>query len=197
MNGDRRAGFTLVELVLAVALLGLVAVPLSMALSLAFRTEGETTDRFTGSVGAQLTMLYFVPDVQSASYIDTIQSTLPSAPNSCAQSGDSVVLRLGWTETPTTGATTATMQTYVRRGSGTAAELLRLSCTGASLSALGAPARTTVLASGVTAATVPACSGACSARLLTLNVTEQTPSQAAASPPGGYSFSITARRRPA
>lgn len=60
------AGFTLVELMVAVVIMGIVIAPLSAGMFVALRTMDETSNRRAGSNDAQLLSLYLPPDVQSA-----------------------------------------------------------------------------------------------------------------------------------
>ena len=62
-RGD--AGFTLVELVVAIVLLGIIAVPLGSALLSFFRNTNATSDRLAESHDAQISSAYFGQDVQS------------------------------------------------------------------------------------------------------------------------------------
>lgn len=60
------AGFTLVELLLAVAILGIVIVPLTGAIIVGLRTMDQTSHRYAASNDAQVLTRYLPPDVQSA-----------------------------------------------------------------------------------------------------------------------------------
>jgi prepilin-type N-terminal cleavage/methylation domain-containing protein len=62
---DQR-GFTLVELMVATAILGVVIAPLGAAFIVTFKTTGDATNRIAGSVDAQRLSIYLPPDVQSA-----------------------------------------------------------------------------------------------------------------------------------
>src|SRR5688572_11903328 len=87
----REAGFTLPELVLAVAILGLVMAPLTAGIIIFLRSFDDTEDRMVASHDAQLVSVYLPGDVQSATSVDT------SGIGAC--SGQPSVLRLGWTAT--------------------------------------------------------------------------------------------------
>lgn len=61
------AGFTLVELLAAVAILGIVILPLTGGIILGLRTMNSTTNRYSSSNDAQVLSRYLPPDVQSSS----------------------------------------------------------------------------------------------------------------------------------
>jgi prepilin-type N-terminal cleavage/methylation domain-containing protein len=60
-------GFTLVELLLAVVVLGMIVVALGSAFSVGVRSMNDTSDRLSGSSDAQQLSVFFPPDVESAS----------------------------------------------------------------------------------------------------------------------------------
>ncbi len=66
------AGFTLVELMVAVAITGLVIAPLAAGMFVALRTMNATTNRRATSADGQQLSLYLPPDIQSA---DNAKST--------------------------------------------------------------------------------------------------------------------------
>jgi prepilin-type N-terminal cleavage/methylation domain-containing protein len=59
-------GFTLVELLMAIVILGIIIGPLSAGFFIALRTTDETSNRRAGSHDAQLLSIYLPPDVQNA-----------------------------------------------------------------------------------------------------------------------------------
>ena len=59
-------GFTLVELMVAVAITGIVIAPLAAGMFVVLRTMDQTTNRRASSADAQQLSLYLPPDVQSA-----------------------------------------------------------------------------------------------------------------------------------
>jgi prepilin-type N-terminal cleavage/methylation domain-containing protein len=63
-RGDDR-GLTLIELMLAVVLLGIIVVPLASALISFFHNTNATTNRLTESHDEQIAAAYFAQDVQS------------------------------------------------------------------------------------------------------------------------------------
>ncbi|MEV4314362.1 prepilin-type N-terminal cleavage/methylation domain-containing protein [Actinocrispum sp. NPDC049592] len=62
---EREAGFTLVELLIAIVIIGVITVPLANALMGSLRNTGETSNRLELSHDAQLTAAYFAKDVSS------------------------------------------------------------------------------------------------------------------------------------
>jgi prepilin-type N-terminal cleavage/methylation domain-containing protein len=59
-------GFTLVELMLTVALLGIVMAPIGAAFVVGLRSSSDAASRLTESRGAQITAAFFARDVQGA-----------------------------------------------------------------------------------------------------------------------------------
>lgn len=82
-------GFTLVELVIVVAILGILLVAITAGFVTGFRVVDDTNERLIESHDAQLSAAYFANDVQSAV---TIEPTDFSAYGACA--GPNVILAL-------------------------------------------------------------------------------------------------------
>jgi prepilin-type N-terminal cleavage/methylation domain-containing protein len=77
MSGDRRQdGFTLVELLVAIAILAVIAAPLSMGLITGLRFLGRTDEKFNDSRSSLISAAYFASDVAGA---NTIVKTDPTA----------------------------------------------------------------------------------------------------------------------
>lgn len=68
------AGFTLIELMMAIVILGIIIGPLTAGLIVGLRTSADTQNRLTGSNDAQMLSIYLPPDVQSAD--DAITSAI-------------------------------------------------------------------------------------------------------------------------
>jgi prepilin-type N-terminal cleavage/methylation domain-containing protein len=137
------AGFTLVELIVAIVLLGIIAVPLGSALISFFHNTNATTDRLAESHDAQIASAYFGQDVEN---IGVRTWNLPSGPyalgtsvetNAPPKSGTfpcglatdaNAVIRMAWDDP--TGASTLRKVTvsYVVRQVGTEKQLHRMRC---------------------------------------------------------------------
>lgn len=85
-------GFTLVELLIVVAVLPLVVGSITAGFLVTLSNKNTTQSRFSDSHDAQLTSTYFVRDVQSASLVSTSGSTF------CGRS--SYLLGLAWYQQP-------------------------------------------------------------------------------------------------
>jgi prepilin-type N-terminal cleavage/methylation domain-containing protein len=66
---DRERGFTLVELLVAITILGVIATPLSMAFITGVRFLGHTDEKFNDSRSALVSAAYFAGDVSGANVI--------------------------------------------------------------------------------------------------------------------------------
>jgi prepilin-type N-terminal cleavage/methylation domain-containing protein len=60
------AGLTLVEMLVAIAILGVIMVPLASGIFVGLRATSSTTNRLVSSMDAQRLSVYFPPDVQSS-----------------------------------------------------------------------------------------------------------------------------------
>ena len=134
MRGRDDDGFTLVELVLAVTLMGVVIGAVASAMIVMFTTTGETTERLSESPDLQLAAAYFGSDVQSAKTFT----------GSCGPAGTALVT-MAWTDpgaSPNPAAADDTERTvrYVVETAGTQKTLVRYACTGS-----GSPDKTTLV----------------------------------------------------
>ncbi len=98
------SGFTLVELLLVIVLLGIIIAPLTAGLMVGLRTTDETANRLAGSNDAQLLSIWLPPDIQSTGNQAGDVVFSPTANTEC--SGVSNRLGLRWRETQ--GAVTTT-----------------------------------------------------------------------------------------
>lgn len=91
------SGMTLIELLMAMAILMIIITPIIGAFFLALVTADSTSQRVTDSGGAQILSSYLSSDVQSAS--DTVRDEAPFDCDSDA------VLELGWRDAKTGDST--------------------------------------------------------------------------------------------
>lgn len=184
----RDGGFTLVELLVVVAIMGLVMPVIAMALSLGFRTTDTTIGRLQDTRDRQIAPALFVGDVQSATVVDTAGSA------GCPLGGGTLVLRLSRRETSAAGAVVNRVTVWDTIVSAGSALLERRTCddTGGSMAlvsgvttthdVVGTPTVTCALASG--AAT--ACAAASTIAAVDLAITDAS-----------GTFTVSARRRAA
>jgi len=86
------AGFSLVELLVTISILGVIGFVLTEAVILGFKTTDATTNDLSRSVAVQALQSYFTGDAHSA----TLVSTVEPVPRCAASPG--VFLHLSWTE---------------------------------------------------------------------------------------------------
>jgi prepilin-type N-terminal cleavage/methylation domain-containing protein len=183
------AGFTLVELLIAVAILGVLGVAFGELGFIGFKTTAQATTLFAGSHDAQIAQTFWQQDAQDAATVDSVASD-----TRCVQTGDTLVVRFTGQDTDASAAVTTHVETYVQRVSGTETQLIRRACSGPYGGTLSDVGDVVVLHELGDPATLPApvapsltCTPTCtSPRIVTLSVTEQT----------GYRFALAGRRRP-
>jgi prepilin-type N-terminal cleavage/methylation domain-containing protein len=95
-------GFTLVELMMAIAIMAIILGPVTMGVVVGLRTSDETSTRLAGSNDAQLLAVWLPADIQSTGNQSGDVAT--SSNTDC--SGITNALRLKWRETQ--GSTTNT-----------------------------------------------------------------------------------------
>jgi hypothetical protein len=106
MSGRRsEAGVTLLELMIAVGLLGLIIVPLTGAMVTGLINTGEANTRLSESRSSLFTSAYYADDVQSSE--QGLLVATPNTPSWLCGSGTNV-LSVGWTETTTPQTPTPT-----------------------------------------------------------------------------------------
>lgn len=123
MTRRGEAGVTLVELLVVVAITGLVVPVLTSALVLGWRTTDSTVNSLADSRNRQLVPSLFTRDVQTATLVDTDTSL-----STCTQAGDTLVVRMRWTQTPATGSPVDHAAAWVTTTSGGLTLLQRRSC---------------------------------------------------------------------
>jgi prepilin-type N-terminal cleavage/methylation domain-containing protein len=160
-------GFTLIEVLVSVVILGIIIVPLGNALIGFFRNSADTTGRLSESHDLQIAAAYFAQDVQSVGLRDwgtapyALQMSVETnvdgtaGTHKCGPTSPKAALRLAWDD-PTTvdGLPVKVIVAYAWQSS--SLELHRIVCKGSS-----ALFSDTVLAHNVTTAPTVVCSTAC------------------------------------
>jgi prepilin-type N-terminal cleavage/methylation domain-containing protein len=138
-------GVTLVELLVAIAVLGIIIAPLTSALIGFFRNVNATNNRFAESDDAEIATAYFAQDVQSIGVRDwsaapypLIQSVETNAPATgglypCGSgSTPNAVIRLAWDDPTSATGRQRVVVAYVVMTAGGEQQLHRLRCVGGS-----------------------------------------------------------------
>ena len=173
-------GFTLVELMMAIAIIAIVIGPVTMGVIVGLRTSDETASRLAGSNDAQLLSVWLPGDIQSAGNQSGDVVATPTANTEC--SGINNALRLKWREIQ--GSTTTYVAAYAVSANGTGVwRLIRYYCVNGGTATQHVVARN--LSSG-TAASVTV-----SGTKVSMTVTEKsTPTD-----PTSYTFTVSGNRR--
>lgn len=187
------AGFTLVELLLAVAILAIIAVPLSMGFITGLRFVGRTDEKFNDSRSALISAAYFSGDVAGANTI------VPNDLTACG--GGTAVVSFGSSDA--TGGVSAPVNnevSYIYDTSDvTDKKLVRKYCPNggtqtrstAAVSLASSPVITCYDAGGVVSATCT------TARWVKMMVTQKANAASPDNPsPVSYSFTLEGTRRP-
>ena len=149
----REEGFTLIELIVAVAVLGVIIGAIAASLVVSLQTTDVTTDRLNESNDAQMAAVYYVQDVASATDVDVTDE------HACA-AGNEVVVQFSWTEQSLNGAgdivDVAKVASYEYQAplGADGGRLVRLHCTDA-----GAPS-SVVIAQSLASKPILTCDGA-------------------------------------
>jgi prepilin-type N-terminal cleavage/methylation domain-containing protein len=133
-----RDGFTLVELLVVVAVLGFVASALAATIVVTLRTSPASQDRIDDARAAQGLITWLPQDVDSTP-VDRLSNfdTDPARVTGCSGASPGVnLLHLSWSET-LAGVTTHYVADYRHVAEGTVARIDRYTCSGTS--SLGAP----------------------------------------------------------
>lgn len=172
----------MVELLIAITILGLVMAPLGVAFAVGLRTMNSTMTSLMNSDDEQLLTMSLPPDVQSAGNASGDIVAAPTVNTDC--SGVANVLRIKWRATEASGVTVNYVSAFaVQTGSDGGARLVRYLCVD------GGPPTTNVVAYNLasTSAVVATVSG----RTVTFTVTEHPLSPG--DPPATFQVSATRR----
>ena len=191
-------GFTLVELLVAIAILGIITVPLSNVVIAYLRNTDATTARLIESHDAQISSAYWAQDVAS---IGTRSTTAPYPLNQSVWTGASLcptagtpIVSLAWDDFTSAGTRTLIQVVYVVQTVSGQTELHRVRCEGS------AAVSDITLAHDLDPSTPPtvACSGvSCAAagpdvpKFVTLTLTIKDPKNLGAA----YVVKLTGQRR--
>jgi hypothetical protein len=119
------SGVTLIEIVIAVGLLGVVIGPVTVGMIFGLAHSNGTRDRVADSASAQLVSTYLPGDIQSAATVATSGTAGCAAP---VMAGDTVKLRLAWSDPANAAATTTVL--YFTRQEDSLLALYRARCAG-------------------------------------------------------------------
>jgi prepilin-type N-terminal cleavage/methylation domain-containing protein len=198
-------GFTLVELIITIFMLGVVVAPLTAIVILQLKNTDATTARMSESHDAQLANAYFAQDVQAVgvrstytstaepALIQSIETNAPATGGSyaCGPAGTpNAVVRMAWDDFAGAAVNTR-MQTrvsYVVQGS----ELHRIVCDGTG----AVVANLTIAHDLVAPFAVVSCSTTCTGtpvpETISLELTIRTPDSGSGPP---YEVTLTGQRR--
>lgn len=178
------AGLTLVELLAAVAITGVIIPALTGALFIGWRTTDDTIARLSDNQNRALTPSLWTRDAQSATTVDK-----NGAVSTCLSAGDTLLARFAWTETPLTGSAVTRVAAWVWTGSTTELVERRYCASGGSITS------SVTTAHDVAAAPVATCRTAGGAVVAGCGTTTVVVDLSVTDPSG--TFLATGRRRAA
>lgn len=123
-------GSTLIEILVATALLGIIMVPLGMATMTAWRVVYGIQQKLSSSADAQLLAATFPADVQSAGATG-VNPTDPVNADTCAvraEEGETPLIMFVWDED--LGVSNQSVARYLAKGSGSDSKIIRRFCKG-------------------------------------------------------------------
>jgi len=211
----REDGFTLVELLISITILGVVAVPLGNAIISYLHNSDATVARLAESHDAQMAQSFWAQDVASIGTRDwstwpfhlqqSVWTAAAGISNPCSTTGTTVV-QFSWDSLTTGSLPSAVPQVrvaYVVEMAGTQRQLHRVTCTASSSSAVSSsPTSDTVLVHNLSSAgsdtqvAAVSCSSTCTASpavppSVTLALTIDSPKDT----DGPYAVSLNGQRR--
>jgi prepilin-type N-terminal cleavage/methylation domain-containing protein len=130
-------GFSLVELVISMTILGIMSAVLATTFTVMARTTNETQARFTQSRGAKFAGVYWNPDVASSDIVNP-------AGTRCGTAGTPLVT-FRWVDDR---VAQPWVVTWATTANGNSASVVRFLC---AANALASPSRTTTIAPGIDA----------------------------------------------
>ena len=199
-------GFTLVELLLAIIIIGVVTVPLGNIVIGYLKNVDDTNARLIESHDVQITSAYWAQDVASLG-THSATGTYPltrsvetnvaygSSLYPCGAAGTTPIATLAWDDSTGPGATTLVRVAYLKVTVAGQTKLHRLRCEGSATAVSDV-----ILAHGLDPATPPlvACSTTCAGTVLmpvpktvTLTLTLKDPKNSGAA----YAVTLTGQRR--
>lgn len=174
-------GFTLVEMLMAIVVMGIIMGPLTAGVIVGLRTTDETANRLNGSNDAQILSVWLPPDIQSTGNQvgDVVYS--PTVNTECSNVSNR--LRLKWRETQGSTTTSYVVAYAVVAGTGGGWTLVRYQCIN------GAAATTHLVSRNLASSTATTVTA--SGTKVTMTVTEKaTPTD-----PTSYTFTVSGNRR--
>jgi prepilin-type N-terminal cleavage/methylation domain-containing protein len=124
----RDDGFTLVELLVVMGVLGVIMPVIASAFVIGYRTTTSASSQLAASHNRQMLAAFLTEDAQSAT---TVENATSADTTTCMLAGETLVGRLSWIDRDASGTTTTRAVTYVLGTVGTEVQLIRHSCTGA------------------------------------------------------------------
>jgi prepilin-type N-terminal cleavage/methylation domain-containing protein len=198
----RDGGFTLVELLVTVVILGVITIPLANLIIEYFLTTAKTQARLHESHDSQTTAAFFSQDIASIGVRDQTTQNLQqsvwttsigSAPLACS-AGITPFLALAWDEFNPAGTKTTIVVEYGTRtqnvGGQSQTQLIRLHCSGSAT-----PDSTAVLAHDLTAVPTVACSTNCNGTTPPSTVTMNMSIRDADNSGPAYNIGVSGQRR--
>ena len=207
-EGRGSEGFTLIELIIVIAILPLIMGGIAVALITTLTTTASTANRIGDSADAQVTSAFYVRDVQSA--MDLTTSSAATDPAECASgapvsASSTLLLGLYWAGTGSTDSVTSYwLVATPHTPAATTYQLVRSSCQNASATSTSpiSPTSTSALAldpsaassaATVTCATTVSCASYSIGWVTTAGISGV--SLSALEPGSSYSYTLTATPR--